>query len=251
MNKHYPYSNYKNYRESKNPYYEKFKNFSSMQDKPTGLLDENTEQYRGSWRKFFGKPENSFLQLELGAYHGESALHLARANPKDVFLGVEWKFKQCFKAAKKTKDRALDNLCFLRANMSRIPWVVKPGEVDRIWILFPDPWSKASHQKHRVLHPGFFRILGALLNEGKELMIKTDHAEYAEYIQKSIAEAACFSPMSQELATKIWAELPPTPFEKIFMRQGAKIHAFSYLRNQNLVVPPMEVQEILPVSSIV
>lgn len=246
MNKNFPYCNYENYRPSRNPYFKIMKDFSEKCARPTGFVDENTEQNRGRWREYFQKPHNAFLQLELGTYHGETLIDLATRAPDQAFLGIEWKFKQCYKAAKKARDRGLENICFLRANMSRLPWVVAPGEVDRVWVLFPDPWSSASHQKHRVLHPGFVRILGALLHEGKELMIKTDHKEYGEYIQNSVAEAGCFSPMDKERAASLWSTLKPTPFEKIFARQGASFYSFAYVRNSLKVEPPEEVREIIP-----
>lgn len=245
MNKAYPTCNYEDYRPSRNPYYDRMKSYKGSMAQPTGLSDEQTEEHRGKWRNFFGKPATSFLQLELGTYHGETSLHLAQQNPEQSFIGMEWKFKQCFKAAKKAKDNGLTNLCFLRGNISRLPWVVAPGEVDRVWILFPDPWSKASHQKHRVFHEGFFRTLGVLLNEGKEVLIKTDHAEYADYIRKAVAESGAFSPMPEDRAQAIWQSIPPTPFEKMFIKQGLKFTSLAFLRNQNLVVPPLEVQEVL------
>ncbi len=245
MAKEFPNCNYEDYRPSRNPYYKVMKEFSDKNARPTGFVDSDTEKNRGRWREYFQLPKESFLQLELGTYHGETSIDLAKNARDQGFIGIEWKYKQCFKAAKKTQDHKLTNLCFLRANMSRLPWVVAPGEVDRVWVLFPDPWSRISHQKHRVLHPGFIRTLGALLREGKELMIKTDHADYAKYIQGSIAEAGCFSPMPEEQAKAIWSTIKPTPFEKIFTKQGLSFHSQAYVRNQNLVVPPEEVKQAL------
>lgn len=245
MNKIYPVTNYQDYRPSRNPYFEVLGALEKSSAKPLALLDASTEKNRGSWRQYFGVPESAELELELGCYHGETLHALAKQSPERVHLGVEWKYKQCFKAAKKAADQKLTNLCFLRANISRLPWMVAPGEVNRVFIFFPDPWSKSTHQKWRVLHAGFFRALGCLLNEGAELFLKTDHPDYAVYIQESLAEAGCFSPLSEERAAKVWARVPPTPFEKIFLRQGLKIHPFALVRNAEKVIPPEPVQDIL------
>lgn len=247
MSKAYPVANYKEYRQSRNPYWKIIRDFQQSMSRSTVLADEFTEQWKGKWREYFGVPKEAFLQLELGAYHGETSIHLARTNPDSVHLAVEWKYKQCFKAGKKARDNGLENVTFLRANIARLPWMVAKGEVDRVWILFPDPWSKASQQKWRVLHPGFFRLLGSMLDEGKEVMIKTDHADYAAYIRESILEAGCFDAMSSEKASEVWSLIPPTPFERIFLRQGLPIHSFSLVRNSKVVLPPEEVQNILPV----
>lgn len=245
MGKAYPRSNYAAYRPSRNPYAERFQEFLTGQKHPFGLKDHDTEAHRGRWREFFQRPATSFLHLELGSYHGETSIELARANPDDLFLGIEWKFKICYKAASKARQDNLDNLCFLRANMSRLPWMFKPGEVDQVCIFFPDPWSKLSQNKWRVLHEGFLRILGGLLAEGKTLLIKTDHPDYADFIREQLSIAGCFSPMAEELAAAVFAKIPPTPFERIFRAQDMKIHSFALTRNTKLVAPPEEVKDIL------
>lgn len=245
MSKDYPLANYRPYGNTRNPYGQKIRDFAAA----TLLADDATEQHKGQWRERFGLPPTAFLQLELGAYHGETSIHLAKTQPEVAHLGVEWKYKQCFKAGKKAADVGVKNLTFLRANMARLARVVAPGEVDRIWVLFPDPWSKASQQKWRVLNPGFFRLLASLLKEGKELMIKTDHQDYAEYIQTAWQEAGGFELMNKEDAEKVWALIPPTPFERIFLRQKLPIYSFALRRNGDLIVAPMEAEHVaaLPV----
>lgn len=244
MAKAYPVSNYREYTPSRNPYAAKIQDFGQA-GFPTVISDHATENFRGKWRERFGRGPGTHLSLELGAYHGETSNHLARTNPENIHLGVEWKFKQCFLGGKKARDQALTNVTFLRANIARLPWMFAPGEIDRVWILFPDPWGKTAQSKWRLLQPGFFRMLACLLPEGKELMIKTDHKDYSEFIAESIREAGCFSPMIEEQAKKNWALIPPTPFERIFMRQNLPIYSFAFVRNANLVVAPEEVQEIL------
>ena len=249
MQKTYPTANYKDYRPSRNPYWQKIRELSTSMEaamaRPTLLGDEATEQYKGKWRQFFDVTPETLLNLELGSYHGETSIHLAKSNPQNVHLAVEWKHKMCFKGGKKARDNELENMTFLRANNARLPWMVAKGEVDRIWVLFPDPWTKAAHQKWRLLNPGFLRMLGALLATGKELLIKTDHPDYAEYIQNSIKEALCFDLMEAAQADKVWSLIPPTPFERIFLRQGLAIHRFSLVRNSQNVVAPEEVQHVL------
>lgn len=243
-NKAYPVSNYREYTPTKNPYGPKIQAYMD-QGIPTILADHATEAHKGRWRERFGRPAGTRLELELGAYHGETSNHLARTNPDAIHLGVEWTYKQCFLGAKKARDQALTNVTFLRANNARLPWMIAPGEVDRVWILFPDPWSKAGHAKWRLLQPGFLRMLGCLLGAGKELMIKTDHPDYAAFIKESLQEAGCFDPLPEERARANWALIPPTPFERIFLRQNLPIFPFALTRNEKLVVAPEEVQHVL------
>ena len=100
----YPVSNYREYKSTRNPYVAKIKEFRALQEKPTILADQETEQQKGKWRDFFNAPEDAFLSLELGTYHGETSLHLAKNHPENLHLGMEWKHKQCFKGGKKAQD---------------------------------------------------------------------------------------------------------------------------------------------------
>jgi tRNA G46 methylase TrmB len=242
--KPYPTANYREYGKTRNPYGQKIADFIAG-GAVTILADQATEAHKGQWRARFNKPAGTFLNLELGAYHGETSNHLARTNPNHIHLTTEWKYKQCYMGAKKARDQGLTNVCHLRANSARLPWMFAVGEVDRVWVLFPDPWGKVSQSKHRLLQPGFLRMLGTMLSEGKELMIKTDHADYAAFIKDAIKEAGCFDFQSEERASANWAHIPPTPFERIFLRQKLPIYPFALVRNGNTVVAPQEVQHVL------
>lgn len=240
----YPIANYRDYTPSKNPYNFKIREFAAPETFAQVLADEHTEKFKGKWRERFQKPD-ARLELELGTYHGETLNHLARTNPANIHLGIEWKYKMCFMGGKKARDQGLTNVTHLRANIARLPWIFERGEIDRVWILFPDPWGKLSQSKWRLLQPNFFRMLACLLPEGKELMIKTDHQEYSQFIAESLREAACFDPLPEEKARAGWALIPPTPFERIFLRQGLPIYPFALARNGKRIVPPAEVEHVL------
>ena len=105
MAKAYPVSNYREYSPTRNPYGAKISEHSAT-GFPTVIADQETEKFRGQWRARFGKGPTARLELELGAYHGETSNHLARTNPEAVHLGIEWKYKQCFLAGKRRATRA-------------------------------------------------------------------------------------------------------------------------------------------------
>jgi tRNA (guanine-N7-)-methyltransferase len=245
MAKSYPVSNYRDYSPTRNPYGAIIAGFIAEPGPATLLADHDTEKCKGQWRSRFGLPKTARLELELGAYHGETSNHLARTQPASAHLGIEWTYKQCFMGGKKARDQGLNNITFLRANNARLPWMIAQGEVDRVWILFPDPWGKTAQGKWRLLQPGFLCMLGCLLDEGKELMIKTDHENYAQFIGESIREAGCFDLMPEERAAANWALIPPTPFERIFLRQKLPIYSYALTRNSKLVAAPEEVQHVL------
>jgi len=54
--------------------------------------------------------------------------------------------------------------------------------VDCMHINFPDPWSKKSRRKHRILSANFLNKVYPYFRSGGELRFKTDHLEYFETV---------------------------------------------------------------------
>ena len=57
---------------------------------------------------------------------------------------------------------------------------------DEIWVLHPDPWPKAKHEKRRLLSAEFIRLLSRHLNPDGRIIIGTDHWGYYDWIADQI-----------------------------------------------------------------
>jgi len=57
-----------------------------------------------------------------------------------------------------------------------------------IWILHPDPWPKARHEKRRLLNANFLNLLAQNLANGGKIIIGTDHWEYYDWILAQIPQ---------------------------------------------------------------
>jgi len=51
-------------------------------------------------------------------------------------------------------------------------------ELAAIYVLFPDPWPKARHHKHRLLQPEFLGAIARRAGLGTRLYFRTDHEPY-------------------------------------------------------------------------
>ena len=49
----------------------------------------------------------------------------------------------------------LHNVFFVDGDVAQLPLFFAPGEVDRIYINFCDPWPSNRHAKRRLTHPDF------------------------------------------------------------------------------------------------
>lgn len=56
-----------------------------------------------------------------------------------------------------------------------------------IYILFPDPWPKLRHNKHRLMQPEFLHAAALHAGEGTRLYFRTDHEAYFESARHTLS----------------------------------------------------------------
>ena len=76
--------------------------------------------------------------------------------------------------AKKCLDKNITNTAFLRTQIDKITDYFEAGEVNEIWITFPDPQLRKSKAKKRLTHPKFLRLYKQILQPGGYIHLKTD-----------------------------------------------------------------------------
>lgn len=125
---------------------------------------------KGKWKEFFGN--SNPIVLELGCGKGEYTVALARLYPDCNFIGVDIKGARMWKGAKEALQTGLKNVAFLRTNIEMINAFFNPGEVDQIWLTFPDPQMKKPHK--RLTSTVFMAIYQQIMKEGGLIHLKTD-----------------------------------------------------------------------------
>ena len=138
-------------------------------------------------------PENGDI-LEIGFGAGEHVRDLAHNNPEKTIIGAEpfmngvasllsaitdQKSNRVLDEYKNIRIWADDVRDFLRKNESKF---------EQIWVLHPDPWPKARHEKRRLLSAEFLNILSTHLATDGEIIIGTDHWEYFDWILEQIKQ---------------------------------------------------------------
>jgi tRNA (guanine-N7-)-methyltransferase len=108
-----------------------------------------------------------------------------------------------------------------------------PGEVDALYLYFPDPWPKKAQIKNRFLTAERLRDIHSLLKTGGLFHIKTDHAGYFEAMEEAIAETRELWDVRERTAD-LHAGNPHageltipdvTLFERLFIQDGKPIHS--------------------------
>lgn len=137
------------------------------------------------------KPKTGDI-LEIGFGAGEHVRDLARANPDKIIIGSEPFINGVASLLSAITDektnRILDEYSGIRiwANDVRDFLRETDSQFEQIWILHPDPWPKARHEKRRLLSSEFLNTLSKYLTANGEIIIGTDHWEYFDWILEQI-----------------------------------------------------------------
>jgi tRNA (guanine-N7-)-methyltransferase len=166
------------------------------------------------WEQWDRKAEKV---LEIGPGKGEFLLHLAQSFPHTRHIGVELKKGRFEKICKKAQACRLDNLHLVRGDAREcLPRLFPETSLDRVYILFPDPWPKARHAKHRLLKQLLINNLHFIIKEKGEVYSATDAGFYSEEIVAAFTAAGGFR-------AEPVASLFPTYFEQKWKALGRKI----------------------------
>ena len=122
------------------------------------------------------------VHLEIGCGSGRYLTEWAQENPKDAFIGLELRYKRLVLAAKKIEQQTISNILLMREHGEFIDEYLPHNSIDCMHINFPDPWSKKSRRKHRILSAEFLSRILPLFRSKGELRFKTDHLEYFETV---------------------------------------------------------------------
>lgn len=125
------------------------------------------------------EPPPDEIWLEIGFGGGEHLTGQARLHPDVGFLGVEPFLDGVAKALADIEHHGLPNIRIRRGDARMMIDELADGAVDRVFILFPDPWPKTRHRKRRLIQPVFLASLARVLKPGARLRFATDWADYA------------------------------------------------------------------------
>ena len=126
-------------------------------------------------------PEATEVWLEIGFGGGE---HLAAqaARRRDVLiLGCEPFLNGVASLLRHVDEGNLKNVRIHGDDARAVVEALPNASLDRIMILFPDPWHKVRHNKRRLIQPEFVMELTRVLKPGGRLRFVTDWKDYASW----------------------------------------------------------------------
>ncbi|NVJ86082.1 MAG: tRNA (guanosine(46)-N7)-methyltransferase TrmB [Algoriphagus sp.] len=185
------------------------------------------EEIKGNWKN--GQFLNEYpLVVELACGRGEFTVGLARVFPEQNFIGVDIKGSRIWKGSSTATAEGLQNVAFLRTQIQQLDKFFAPGEIDELWITFPDPFPRDGDEKRRLTSPRFLDMYKPLLKEGGIVHFKTDNTGLFDYtleLVKSRNDIELIG-FTHDFYQSEWKDDHfgiKTRYEKIFTEKGEKI----------------------------
>jgi tRNA (guanine-N7-)-methyltransferase len=125
--------------------------------------------------------------LEIGFGAGEHLAGQAARNPDVLLLGAEPFVNGLGSALRHIAEADLTNVRLHAGDARELMAALPDASISRVFILFPDPWPKARHQKRRLVQPAFAQDIARVLKPGGTLRIATDWADYADQCLRVIS----------------------------------------------------------------
>lgn len=134
---------------------------------------QSPTEYKGKWSTIF---ENDHpIHIEIGMGKGRFLMDLAALNPNINYIGIERYTSVLLRAVQKIEENPLPNVRFLCVDAATLIDIFAPGEVNRIYLNFSDPWPKDRHARRRLTSSEFLSRYDQFLAKDGRLEFKTDN----------------------------------------------------------------------------
>lgn len=127
-------------------------------------------------------PETGEIWLEIGFGGGEHLAAQAEANPDVGFIGSEPFMNGVASLIRHCEDRGLSNVRIYPDDVRDLLAVLPDGCLERIAVLFADPWPKKRHHPRRIIQHETIADFHRLLKPGGELRLATDDMGYLRWM---------------------------------------------------------------------
>jgi tRNA (guanine-N7-)-methyltransferase len=189
--------------------------------------EERAPLNKGRWRaEVFKDSEDCAMDLEIGTGNGFFFAHRAMTFPQRKLLGIELKYKPLVQSIRRALKAGSTNVAICRYHAFNLAELFEVGELNDVFIHFPDPWTSPKKPKNRIVNRFHLGLLYSLQRPGSILEFKTDSREYFLWALEEINASPYqveFQTLNLHQSEKASVNFM-TAFEKIFTRQGLEIN---------------------------
>ena len=175
------------------------------------------------------------LWLEIGFGGGEHALDQLRANPGVAYIASEVfenglcsLLTRLVAEGEEATGALPPNLRLWPEDARHLVQALPDAALDRLFLMFPDPWPKSRHAKRRFVHPELLHLVARALRPGGEWRIASDHPIYQAWVDEVFRDQQCFALVEHHTTRP--ADWPGTRYEAKAFREGRQPRYWIFTR---------------------
>lgn len=171
----------------------------------------------------FGRTAPTWLEIGFG--NGDVLVSAAQRHPEIDIIGVEVHTAGVGHALLNIEQQQLGNARIIQHDaMEVMQHMLDDASIDKVLLLFPDPWHKKRHHKRRILQKEFLDSVSRVLRPHGTLHCATDWADYAQWMIDHLeADSRFINVAGPALPAERPEWRPLTRFEKRGQRLGHSV----------------------------
>ena len=174
----------------------------------------------------------SDVWLEIGFGSGEHLAWQAEHQPNAGLIGCEPFINGVASLLGWIETSGLKTIRVHDGDAREVLAWLPPASIDRIFLLFPDPWPKKRHRKRRLVSPETVAQLARVLRPGGALRFASDSGDYAGEALRALLGNGSFAWTAE--SARDWrtrpADWPETRYERKALSEGRKPAYLSFRR---------------------
>jgi tRNA (guanine-N7-)-methyltransferase len=132
------------------------------------------------------------IWVEIGFGGGEHLADQAERHPETGLIGCEVFENGIAKLLARIKRGRIENIRIFADDGRLLIAALPPASIDRVFILFPDPWPKRRHEGRRIVSRGTLDALARVMTDGAELRLATDDRDLLSWMLERATDHPAF-----------------------------------------------------------
>jgi tRNA (guanine-N7-)-methyltransferase len=160
--------------------------------------------------------------LEIGFGGGEHLSALSRSNPRQGFVGCEPFVNGLAKMLATIEAERLGNVRLWDGDAAVLLPRLRAACLDRVFLLYPDPWPKRRQRKRRLVSDAFLSTLARVVKPGGAFRFATDIDDYAGWTLARVLRSPDWrwTAVRPDGWRRPWPGWPGTRYESKALREG-------------------------------